>query len=371
MRLITVAIHTCERAIELKNLLEGEGIPVVLQNVNLETPVISSGMRVRIPESDLPLALRIIENTEIFKANEAEGTSKNHPILVPVDFSEYSLKAVCVAFGIANMHGDDIVLLHSYIDPYIGSNAQLSDALTFDLTAESEERRQIEQTAKTQMSHFSKRIRQLIKEGTIPPVKFSTLIVEGVPEDIIEDYSKTTAPYMIVMGTRGVERKTSEMIGSVAAEVLVKCRVTVLSVPEPFDIGKGYKPQNVLFVSNLDQGDILALDTTNRIFEHTQANVFVVDAMGKRRIYDRNTKANIKGLLNYCQNTFPRFKFTEAGVMIEKDLTGLLNFIKEKKIDLIVIPNKRRKTLLGRLFNPGLVQRLIMSADLPMLVIRV
>ena len=65
-RLITVAIHTYEKAIVLKSLLESEGVAVVLQNVNLVQPVVSSGVRFRIHETDLPLALRIIENCEIF-----------------------------------------------------------------------------------------------------------------------------------------------------------------------------------------------------------------------------------------------------------------------------------------------------------------
>ena len=65
-RFITVAIHTYERAVLLKSILENEGISVVLNNVNLETPVVSSGIRVRIKEHDLPLALRIIENLDIF-----------------------------------------------------------------------------------------------------------------------------------------------------------------------------------------------------------------------------------------------------------------------------------------------------------------
>ncbi len=60
-RLITVAIHTYEKAVALKALLESEGVETILQNVNLEHPVVSAGMRVRIHEDDLPLALRIIE----------------------------------------------------------------------------------------------------------------------------------------------------------------------------------------------------------------------------------------------------------------------------------------------------------------------
>ena len=47
-RLITVAIHTFDRALELKNTLEEEGIEVVLHNVNLDEKVVASGVRVRI-----------------------------------------------------------------------------------------------------------------------------------------------------------------------------------------------------------------------------------------------------------------------------------------------------------------------------------
>ena len=94
-RLITVAIHTGDRAIELKNQLEAEGIPVTLQNVNLEHPTVSSGMRVRIPETDLPLALRIIENQDIFRSYDEEHRQTDRSFLVPVDFSDYTPPAAC------------------------------------------------------------------------------------------------------------------------------------------------------------------------------------------------------------------------------------------------------------------------------------
>ena len=42
-RLITVAIHTYDHAVALKNMLEREGVSAVLHNVNLSTPVVSSG----------------------------------------------------------------------------------------------------------------------------------------------------------------------------------------------------------------------------------------------------------------------------------------------------------------------------------------
>lgn len=106
-RLITVAIHTYDHAVALKNMLEREGVTAVLHNVNLSTPVVSSGVRVRIKEADLPQALRIIENSEIFNnPKDCSGNNENTEpiILVPIDFSDYSMKATLMAFDVAYRH---------------------------------------------------------------------------------------------------------------------------------------------------------------------------------------------------------------------------------------------------------------------------
>ena len=113
-RLITIAIHTYEKAHELKNILEGEGVKVTLQNVNLTTPVVSSGIRVRINESDLPLALRVIENIEIFAPSALKECRDGcAEILVPIDFSNSSRQACFMAFKIAAAHKARIRLLHT------------------------------------------------------------------------------------------------------------------------------------------------------------------------------------------------------------------------------------------------------------------
>lgn len=62
-KLVTLAILTYSKAQILKNVLENEGIEACIHNVNLIQPVISSGVRIRIRESDLPRALKIIESS--------------------------------------------------------------------------------------------------------------------------------------------------------------------------------------------------------------------------------------------------------------------------------------------------------------------
>lgn len=108
-KLVTLAILTYAKAQILKNVLENEGIEAYIHNVNLIQPVISSGVRLRIKESDLPHALQIIESSawlseDIIKGKESssEKNKEKRKVLIPVDFSNYSLKACQFGFSFAN-----------------------------------------------------------------------------------------------------------------------------------------------------------------------------------------------------------------------------------------------------------------------------
>jgi nucleotide-binding universal stress UspA family protein len=368
-RLITVAIHTYDKAVILRTLLEHEGIEVVLNNVNLQQPVVSSGVRVRIHESDLPLALRIIENGDIFNIDKQEPIETSHPIIVPIDFSEYSFKATIVAFKIAQKFKAEIKLLHSYIDPYVAANMQLSDNLTYEI-ADSAARQQLEVDAQEAMDEYSGTLKLMMKKGELPIVKFSTKIVEGVPEDAIIDYAKSIHPLLVIMGTRGASQKEKDMIGSVTAEVLDECRFTVLSVPDCANADVVTDINNVMFFSNLDQSDILAIDSLCRLFPDSNATVTIIVIPPKKRLLRTQSRANADTLLKYCNDHFDQFKFDLKTLNSERILEDFNKLEASKSIDLFIIPNKR-KNIFTRLFNPTLAHKILLHADIPMLVIPV
>ena len=184
-KLITIAIHTYEKAVILKTLLEHEGIETVIHNVNLIQPVISSGVRVRIHERDLPMALRIIESTNSADAEH----SHNDTVLIPVDFSDYSLKACALGFDFAYRNRGEVVLLYSYL------NAPYSDIMPFDsdeyeATDFVADDSTIEKVSNDKMDKFVALIKQKIAAGELADVKYSTVITEGIPENAILNYSK-------------------------------------------------------------------------------------------------------------------------------------------------------------------------------------
>lgn len=122
-KLVTLAILTYTKAQILKNVLENEGIETYIHNVNQIQPVVSSGVRLRIKESDLPRALKITESStwlseSIVGEKTPKSDSKSNKILIPVDFSSCSMKACEFGFNLAKTENSEVILLHVTLHLY-------------------------------------------------------------------------------------------------------------------------------------------------------------------------------------------------------------------------------------------------------------
>ncbi|MDE5800894.1 MAG: universal stress protein [Paramuribaculum sp.] len=368
-RLITVAIHTYDRARALKSLLEQEGVEVTLQNVNLSSPVSSAGVRVRIHESALPLALRIIENQELFTVARTRGKGEEPIILVPVDFSDTALQASKTAFRLANTHSAQICLLHASPNPAYSNRIQLAAILNYDSQSEDEDsRKAIADEANRQMDLFTSKLLASIKAGEIPAARFSTKIAEGLPEEVISQFVRQENPMLLVMGTRGTDAKERDLLGSVTAEVLDTCRTPVFTVPAIIDKSTPTSPLNILFLSNFDQEDILALDMLFKLAPGGRHNITLLKVPGKKSS-DIDT-GSLKALRDYCTKHYPDNSFLVESLNLMKADEQFNELTRSRAISIIAVPNKK-KNIFVRLFNPGIAHRLLFSLDIPMIVLPV
>lgn len=357
-RLITVAIHTYAKALILKTLLENEGIPVVINNVNLIQPVVSSGVRVRIHERDLPLALKIIERMSIEEATVAEENNKPR-VLIPVDFSDYSRKACLIGFDFAKQLGCSVVLLHSYVAmPYVTAMMPFADEESDNSHAEAK--------ARKRMDDFERVIKADIASGVLPGVKFKSLVVEGVPEVSILDCAKHEKVVLIVMGTRGKSKKEAELIGSVTAEVLDAGRYPVFTVPEGMEVTKTSGIKNVVFFSNFNQQDLISFDAFARLFSNFKFNVSIIPVETEKG--DETASQYLEHLVTYCEQHYPDFDFTAKVISDKHFLDDFDTYVKNENIDLILVPNKKRN-IFSRLFSPSIAHRMVFHSDVPMLVV--
>ncbi|MDE6499035.1 MAG: universal stress protein [Muribaculaceae bacterium] len=365
-RFITVAIHTFDRALALRSLLESEGIEVMLQNVNLTDPEVASGVRVRIPEDDLPLALRIIESAD--DASVPHPAAEGHSIIVPTDFSDLSLQAASLAADLAAKHGATLRLLHAYIDPYVAANMQLSNKLTYEI-ADADSRQRLESAARMRMDHFTERMAHRIKDRGLSPVKYTTRIAEGVPEDAIAEYGKLNPPVLVVMGTRSSERKQRELIGSVSAEVIDTGRFAVLTVPEDSDRTAAQAGQ-ILMLCYLDQADMLVLDSLMRLIKPAPGTTITLLPVAQRKRITRSIAGSPDALLGYCRAHYPDMNFELADAGASDIVAEVCRLDDSRHFGLVTVPG-RRKSLFSRVFSSGTANSLLFHADLPMLTVPV
>ena len=183
---ITLAIHTYDMAVALKQELESAGVPVQLENVDICNPRPACGVRVRIPEGMLPKALNIVENRVHGAQVEMKINGMQKKVLVPIDFSEYSMTACKVAFAFARKMSLHPVLMHVYATPYFDGSLSFPDSFTVDMR-DSEVRKNLQDAAALEMKRFCAKIDSEIENGNMPAIGYSRNIVEGVPGDVILD----------------------------------------------------------------------------------------------------------------------------------------------------------------------------------------
>ncbi len=362
-KLVTLAIRTYQRAQMIKTVLEESGIETVIHNLNLEHPEMAVGVRVRIKESDLPRALKIVEEMESAWEEETPKV-KVQQILIPIDFTDQVPQAVDFAFHFADVLGAEVVFLHAYFSPAftISSNHDLS---TYSIS-DSELLRRIISSANADVDNMSNLIQSRIDKGELPNVPFSFELKEGVPEDQILDYCKKHNPTLVVMGTHG-KKIDNELIGSVTAEVMESCLSPVFAVPIQMKMESPSEIKRIAFLTNFDQKDLIAIDRAISLFTSDKLEIYFVHATEKNEPWSEIMLAGIK---DYFANHYPNL-ITHYALLGSTDTLNLLDdYLAQQKINVLAF-NTRRRNIFVRLFHPGLAYKMVLHSDTPLFVTHV
>ncbi len=371
-KLVTLAILTYAKAQILKNVLENEGIETYIHNVNQIQPIISSGVRLRIKESDLPRALKITESS-VWLAEDVVGDKvpsieqeKQNKVLIPVDFSTYSIKACEFGFNFASHFNSEVVLLHVYFSPIYASSLPYGDVFSYSVTDE-ENLKSVLQKVHTDLNSLSDRIQKKIDSNELPAVKFSCILREGIPEEEILRYTKEQKPKIIIMGTRGKSQKDLDLIGSVTAEVIERSKTNVLAIPENTLLKNFSQAKKVAFLTNFDQRDLLAFDS---FIKDLDSFKFSIDLIHLSDSKDTWNEIKLAGIQEYFHKQYPHIDIQYNIVLIGDFLSSLDHYINENHIDILTLTTYKRN-LFFRMFNPSIARKMIFHSDTPLFVINI
>jgi nucleotide-binding universal stress UspA family protein len=139
-------------------------------------------------------------------------------ILVPVDFSAHSERAVRYAAGLAGRLGATLELVHVVEDPFASGawNPETYipnvEELLEELTADAEQRL------------------QTLKATVTDRVRVKTTVLVGRPSHAIAKYAEEAGAHLIVMGSHGRTGLAHIVMGSVAERVTREAYCPVLTV---------------------------------------------------------------------------------------------------------------------------------------------
>ncbi|MDB4581971.1 universal stress protein [Draconibacterium sp.] len=363
-KLITIVVLPYAKAHILKMRFEAKEIECDLENINLIEGAASSTVRVNILEKDLSKAIPILDEFLGKKSfiSETEAEPNERHILVPIDFSSNSEMACKMAFNIAKHLQVKLVFMHSYINPIIHS-IPFSDVYAYDSALLTK----VEFSEKNANINFQKFVSKMADE--IGREKWDEMnpeyiIKSGYADEDILAYAHENKSQLIVLGGTG-KSKHNETIGSVTVDVMYNARVPVLIVPENTpDLELEYFSK-VLYATNFDEKDFVALDKLMSILY--PFNIKVVCAhvgQPKGNGWDLAKLNGMKDVLieKYRSETF------ECRLIIGDDtLDSLEHFIEDEKIDILSLTTHKRN-MISRLFNPSLARKMIFHTNTPLLV---
>ena len=331
-KLVTLAIHTFEKAQILKTMLETEGIEVYIHNVNQIQPVVSAGVRVRIKESDLPHALRIIEDSKWLSEDAEQEEKAGHQekkILIPIDFSDYSIKACELGINYAHKVGAEVMIMHAYFSPYFPSAIPMGDTLAYQVNEE-ETAQNVLKRVQIDMENICTLINRKIHSGELPKVKYNYVLREGLPEEEIIAYSKEYHPSLIVMGTRGKSQKDMDLIGSVTGEVIEVNKVPVLAIPENVPFEDLSEAKNIAFATSFNQRDLVAFDEFMEIIKPYNAHIHLFNISTSKNEWN---EIRLTGVNEYFKKQYPQAHITHT-VLADGDLLlAIEKFVRDEHID--------------------------------------
>lgn len=362
-----MAIHTHEKAKILKQLLEKEGIEVIIDNIREGRPEVSSGVRVRIKETDLPRALNLVENRHLFrgKPDGIRADDGRKRILVPIDFSDYSMRACQIAFNLAHKLNAKVKIMHVYFNPFYPTALPLTDVFSYQ-AKEEEAFQTVVRKVQEDIKTLCTRIDQKIADGKFPPVNYSYVLSEGLPDEEIVAFAKTYNPTLIVMGTRGKNQKDIDLIGSVTAEVIETSKTPLIAIPERTTLTDFKDVKNIAFFTNFTQRDLLAFESMMDILKDYDKKVSLTHIANKHDTWD-NIK--LEGIMSYFKKQYPKVEF-DYGILSESELNEEIErYIRTKEIDVLALTTSKRN-IFARMFNPSIARKMLFHTDTPLLVLR-
>ncbi|GGG33383.1 universal stress protein [Bizionia arctica] len=274
-------------------------------------------------------------------------------ILIPTDFSDNAMNAVKYALELFKYDISKFYIMHAYQDEIYNDESLLH-------------REKLDSVTKTVHNNSVEKLENILKQvkkiSPNPRHEYHIISSNSILVDETDRIVDKENIDIIVMGTKGETNDRHVSFGSHTLQVLKYVQCPVLAIPENY---KYVQPQNILFPTNYiipNKRRELKLICEMAYSFKAMIDMVYISTSNKLSMRQEDNKMFIKNEL--CKNQI-NFTFIK-----QKDVKNtILNYLKSKKVDMLVMVNTRQSFLEDILFE-STVSKISLHIEIPFLVLQ-
>ena len=267
-------------------------------------------------------------------------------ILVPTDFSACANAAAEMALQIAKLNEAEIYFLHlstDYSTPaHVPGKSVVHDS--------------------SEIGIIKDKLDQLVKAAEADGIRANRELVIGSGQEQIKDYIQPYKIDFLVMGSHGATGIRELILGSNTQNVIKNIRVPSLVVKQ---MPKRKELKHIVFASNFKRDCSNSLNEVIAISRLWGSRVHLLFINLLNHLIEENTA---RGMMSKQMEDFLNVDYTLNITETNDKEFGIAQFASEIDADLIAVVMEK-KNLVGRLFSPGIAERLINHSALPVLIV--
>ena len=283
-----------------------------------------------------------------------KGEPSPRKILVPVDFSDPSRNAAILALKLAHRYSAELKLLHVFNSPMVDL-VPFTDAASIQIDVDVNHQI-FHRNAKEKLIKLHKEVVKYAADYGMAKVRIGYSLREGFAGYGIIDMCRRYKPGIVVMGTKSEGFRSTELVGSVAAEVVKETKVPLLVIPEDANLTEIDNLKRVLYVTSLDDKDYMSIRKLASIVSGINTRITCAHVSDDSE--NLIARAKMDNLKKYLEKVSKKIKIDCDLIKAKSSVDGLKAYIKEHNIDLVALTMHKRN-LLERIFNPSLTLSLI------------
>lgn len=278
-------------------------------------------------------------------------------ILVPIDYSQNSESAYRYALILADQIDAQIEVLH-VVYPQ-------AEPLDFPAIVTSVNKQRMDAVRPGLRAFVEKGVTAVVDQLKSPPAV--TFDIElGTPANVISRIVKRDTIDLVVMGTRGENRSTTEKIlGSVTAAVVEKANCAVMVIPENV-LQKSVK--KVAYATDVLDADPFELWKAMDIMDNTKAEYHLVHVNLKKE-GDGEAGNKLEEMQRFFEQQNSNYKIYTHHLPGEKVTDRLNEFIEENEMDLLVM-YKPAKGWWEKQFHKSVTRNMALKTQVPTLIMK-